>query len=96
MIVVGATFQILTTLGIDLTDCTDCEIVLTDPVTGTEKRFTATISDVTTGEIYAEISATDNDTTGTFRVWAYVYYSTTVTRKSLATALQIVSEGTLA
>ena len=96
MIIVGSTFTITATLGIDLTNVDACSFYMSGVITKANKIYTATVDDALAGRVSVEIPASTNDTVDTFKVWVEAEFPANVVRKTIAQKLPIVAEGTLA
>jgi hypothetical protein len=96
MIIVGSTYRIDTELGIDVTDATSTTFYIQYDGTSTVKNtYPATVTSASTGAVYADVPASDNDEVGKFRVWVKVIYPNDIIRKSAAELIEIYPEGTI-
>ena len=96
MIIVGSTYRIDTELGIDVTNATSITFYIQYDGNSTVKNtYTATVTSASTGVVYADVPASDNDEVGKFRVWAKVIYPNDIIRKSAAELIEIYPEGTI-
>lgn len=96
MIIVGSTYRITTTLDIDITSATSTTFYIQYKDNDTVKdSYIATVTTASTGAVYVDVPAADNDEVGDFRVWVKVLFPSDVIRKSAAQLISIYPEGTI-